>query len=125
MSTQNKTIEKKSRLPFGFQKNISPENILMLKADVNYTHVFLQDGTYYFSSITLGVLEKRLSGLNFFRLNRSVIINLSYLENFSISTDRIGLVRLKQNNQEFQVSRRRKPLLIKTLIAKHNSPKKY
>ncbi|WP_337042173.1 LytR/AlgR family response regulator transcription factor [Emticicia sp. 17c] len=117
MPTKIKTIEKKTRISLGIPKNVCPETILMLKAEVNYTHVFLYDGSYFLSSITLGVLEKRLNGFNFFRLNRSVLINLSYLDNFSISAKKIGLVRLKQNNQEFQVSRRRKPLLIKALIA--------
>jgi len=125
MPSKNNTIEQKQRVHLGIRKKICPSTILMLKADVNYTKVFMQDGASYLSSVTLGVLEQRLSGFNFFRLNRSIMINLTYVEDFSISADKIGMVRLKENNQEFVVSRRRKPQLIKALITDTNYPEKY
>lgn len=100
--------------------SISYDAILMLTANSNYTEILMKDGTTYMSSTTLGVLEKRLAGFNFFRLNRSVLINLNYLEDFSINATKNVLVKLKQNDQEFQVSRRRKPMLIKALISTNN-----
>lgn len=113
----NKHVSSELLLYLTGRMSISYDAILMLTANSNYTEILMKDGTTYMSSTNLGVFEKRLNRFNFFRLNRSVLINLSYLENFSVSAKKIGLVKLKQNNQEFQVSRRRKPLLIKALIA--------
>ena len=107
------------------QKSISYHHIIMLRADSNYTEICLSDGSSYLSSTTLGILEKRLTGSGFFRLNRSVLINLNYLENFSLNEEKVGIVKLKENTQQILVSRRRKPLLINLLIKKPNHFKKY
>ena len=123
MYTKKKALEPRLQVSQGILRNICPTTILMLKADSNYTQVFLQDGTTYLSSTTLGIFEKRLTGFNFFRLNRSVLINLRYLENFRLNDDNIGVVRLKENTQEILVSRRRKPLLINLLIKDTNRSK--
>lgn len=92
----------------GSRKNISPSDILMLKADCNYTHIFLNDGSKILSSTTIGVLEKRLKDFNFFRPNRSIILNLQFISDFKAmaQTGRFGHILLK-NNTKIAVSRRK------------------
>lgn len=87
---------------FGRHK-IDPRTILLMKADTNYTQIYLEDGSSFLSSITLGTLARRLPEFSFFRPNRSVLINLDYIED--AENDK-ALIRMK-NNEVFKVSRRR------------------
>jgi DNA-binding LytR/AlgR family response regulator len=92
----------------GGNKKVIPKSILMLKADSNYTMVYLEDGSKIMSSTTMGILEKRLGKSHFFRPNRSVIINLEYVSNFEIKakTGDYGTILLN-NNTKIAVSRRK------------------
>ncbi|GAB3525610.1 LytR/AlgR family response regulator transcription factor [Emticicia fontis] len=82
---------------------VRPSQILMLKADINYTHILMEDGSTVLSSRTLGIFERRLFNQSFFRPNRSVIINLNYIADFQkdASTIRMG------NDESITISRRR------------------
>jgi DNA-binding LytR/AlgR family response regulator len=88
---------------FGGRIKIDPKTILLLKADINYTQIYLEDGSSFLSSITLGVLEKRLLLHSFFRPNRSVLINLNYVTEFEQASAHIRM----ENNEVFKISRRR------------------
>ncbi|WP_158561186.1 LytTR family DNA-binding domain-containing protein [Emticicia sp. C21] len=87
----------------GWHHKIDPDTILLLKADCNYTQVYLANGTMILSSTTLGILQKRLSAYQFFRPNRSTLINLNYLVDFEKDTATIKLA----NNELIHISRRR------------------
>ena len=90
---------------------VRPNQILMLKADINYTHILMEDGSSVISSRTLGIFEQRLCNQAFFRLNRSVIINLNYIVDFQkeASTIRMG------NDEAIAISRRRVKGFLKNL----------
>ncbi len=90
-------------LHLGGGLKISPKNIRLLKAEINYTKVHLDDGSTLLSSITLGILEKRLIEFSFFRPNRSVLINLDYMVDFEETSAQIKM----KNNETFKISRRR------------------
>ncbi|GGD47429.1 hypothetical protein GCM10011514_09280 [Emticicia aquatilis] len=90
-------------LHIGGRLKIAPKNIRLLKADINYTEVHLDDGRTIISSITLGILEKRLQEFSFFRPNRSVVINLDYVVGFEESSAQIKM----ENNEIFKISCRR------------------
>lgn len=90
-------------LHLGGQLKIAPKNIRLLKAEINYTKVHLDDGSTLLSSITLGILEKRLIEFPFFRPNRSVLINLDYMVDFEETSAQIKM----KNNETFKISRRR------------------
>lgn len=92
----------------GGHKKISPESILMLKADSNYTHIFLDNGKCILSSTTIGILEKRLKGFHFFRPNRSVIVNLKYITIFEnkAQTGHFSSILMKDNTK-ISISRRK------------------
>lgn len=85
----------------GCRMKVLPNQILMLKADQNYTHVFLLNGSKILSSTNLGTIEKRLAGNAFFRVNRSTVINTRHI----IKTGRKKL--------EIQTTEISKPLLVK------------
>lgn len=94
-------------LHIGGRVKVAPKNIRLLKAEINYTKVHLDDGSTLLSSITLGILEKRLQDFPFFRPNRSVLINLDYVIDFEATSAQIKM----ENNETFKISRRRtKPL---------------
>ncbi|AWV98288.1 LytR/AlgR family response regulator transcription factor [Arcticibacterium luteifluviistationis] len=85
----------------GSRMKVFPNQILMLKADQNYTYVFLKNGSKILSSTTLGTIEKRLVGNTFYRVNRSTVVNTRHI----INTGR--------KNLEIQTTETSKPLLVK------------
>lgn len=88
----------------GYEK-ISPTSIMMLKADANYTIIYLEDGKQILSSTNIGILEKRLKDFLFFRPNRSFIVNLQYMSGFE-DINKIKKIRMK-NDTDISISRRR------------------
>lgn len=90
-------------LHIGGRLKIAPKNIRLLKAEINYTKIHLEDGSILLSSITLGILEKRLQDFTFFRPNRSVLINLEYMVDFEETSAQIKM----KDNEIFKISRRR------------------
>ncbi len=105
----------------GGRKKISPTNIMMLKADINYTYVHLACGNILLTSTTIGIIEKRLCGFNFFRPNRSTVVNLQYLDNFE-SKEKTGdlpsiMLRKDTKEEPFKItlSRRKASNFIKIM----------
>ena len=92
----------------GSRKNIPADSILMLKSDINYTVIYLEDGSQILSSTTIGILEKRLKAYNFFRPSRSFIINLQFVADFEkkAQTGDFSRIFLK-NKEEVPLSRRK------------------
>lgn len=101
-------MKKTELIHLGSRKNIAPESILMLKSDVNYTIIYLEDGSQILSSTTMGIIEKRLAEFHFFRTNRSTIINLDFISNYERNA-RTGdyLKVVMKNRVEVPLSRRR------------------
>ncbi len=102
-----------NQILIGGYRKILPSNILMLKADANYTITYLVDGTQFLSATTLGILEERLRDFNFYRTHRSTLINLNYIP---IMNDIDYQSELKLNNSIcVQIARRKLPEFIKKL----------
>jgi DNA-binding LytR/AlgR family response regulator len=100
----------------GSRKNVSPECILMLKSDVNYTTIYLDDGSQILSSTTIGILEKRLEKFNFFRPNRSFIINLQFVSDFEKKENAGNFLRIfLKNKEEVSLSRRKTSAFLKIM----------
>jgi two-component system LytT family response regulator len=82
------------------------KDILYLKADGSYTHIFLLDGTRILISKKIKEFENTLSPRNhFFRTHRSYIVNLSRIKNY-IRQD--GGYIVMENGDEVDLSRERK-----------------
>ncbi|MCP9770977.1 LytTR family transcriptional regulator [Lacihabitans sp. LS3-19] len=92
----------------GSRKNILPREILKLVADVNYTIVHLDDGSKICTATNLGTIEKRLTHLSFFRVNRSIIINLDHLNKFKVCCHKDKALKPSHKHQNIvMISRRR------------------
>ncbi len=101
-------MEQKLLVPIGDCKKISPATIVMLKANSNYTLIYLVNGKNFLSSITLGKLEKRLKEFDFFRPTRSTLINLQYISDFKFDGKKNHIKNIQMvNNNEIKVSRRK------------------
>jgi DNA-binding LytR/AlgR family response regulator len=87
----------------GGRKQFSPSDIMWLESDVNYTRLHFSDGSVYITSINIGKLEARFASYNFFRTNRSYVINLDFMANYEKETASIRM----ENNETIQISRRR------------------
>jgi two-component system, LytTR family, response regulator len=62
---------------------IKPEEIVYIQADWNYADIFFDNETSETVTMNIGSLEALLPSTEFFRLNRSVIINTNYLARVS------------------------------------------
>jgi len=81
-------------------------DVVYLESNVNYTIFHLTNGKQHISSFTLKHhLNKLSQSNNFFRINRSICINLDFIE--SKYDDAIVL----QNGKFFSISRRRQKFL--------------
>ncbi len=64
---------------------VSPKEILYCEADGSYTNIYLDDGRMEVANNYLGQLEKMLSNQHFFRIRRSLLINLNKLKYINTS----------------------------------------
>ena len=93
------------------KKKVNPAEVLFLKADVNYTEVFLQGGETLIVSKTLKELEKRFVPYNFFRTHKSFMVNLNHVIGYQIHE---GLLVKLQEENYVNLSRRRKEDFLKS-----------
>jgi two-component system LytT family response regulator len=82
MEVLYKTINGSSRLKFTTRSGftfINMHEIVYMEAEGNYTSIYLLNGKEETITQSLGQIEEELSANNFFRINRSVIINLKFI----------------------------------------------
>ena len=82
MDVLYKAINGTSRLKFTTRSGftfINMHEIIYLEAEGNYTSIYLLNGNEETITQSLGQIEEELSANNFFRINRSVIINLKFI----------------------------------------------
>ena len=99
---------------------IQVEDILYLKADNNYTHIYGVAGRHLVVSRTLKAFERNLNNNTFLRVHQTYIINTKYLQEYISSA---GLIKLS-NSITIPVSRARKYQVVqflKTLIISSQS----
>ena len=58
---------------------IHPPEVVYCKADGNYTHILMQNGSQEVTTQNLGTIEGLLGPGTFFRASRSYLVNLKYL----------------------------------------------
>ena len=82
MDVLYRAINGSSRLKFTTRSGftfINMHEIVYLEAEGNYTSIYLLNGKEETVTQSLGQIEEDLSANNFFRINRSVIINLKFI----------------------------------------------
>ncbi len=86
------------------RKSINLSEIIMLRADVNYTTFYLKSGKQFLSARSIKLFEIVLEGHGFVRTHRAYIVNREHLLKCDELTESIFL----SNNLTALISRRRK-----------------
>ncbi len=61
-------------------KNMNQESIGYLESSINYTLFYLQDGKSILSAYNMKVFEKLLNNDDFIKINRSNLVNVSFIQ---------------------------------------------
>lgn len=77
----------KTKIHLGARTFAAPSEIVNLEAKENYTLIHFADDTKLLTATTIGKIEKRLVPYGFFRMNRSIVINLEHANRFMITKD--------------------------------------
>ena len=86
--------------------------IIRCEGLVNYTKIYLKSGETITCSKTLLEFDKQLNHCNFFRIHKSHLINLLYIEGFTRGASPYVIM---SDRSQLQVSRRNRELLLRKL----------
>ena len=90
-------------------KNINNESIGYLGSSINYTYIYLQDGKNIISSYNIKVFEKLLNNIDFIKISRSNLVNISFIQKVLIERNTCSILLL--NGDVMNISRRRLKIL--------------
>lgn len=91
---------------------VSPEEIIYISGENNYSKFILKDGSQIVVSRTLKEYEDTLANGHFFRAHKSFLINLKHVKQFNKGTE---LSVTMSNNEMIEISPRRKTLFLKLM----------
>jgi DNA-binding LytR/AlgR family response regulator len=95
------------RINVGGKTRLFSQDVAYFEADMNYTIIHYNIGNSKIVATTLGLIQGRILEKNtFVRPNRKYLINVAYINNFSIDN------LLLQNELQIHISRRRKVSVI-------------
>lgn len=89
-------------------KVVKINSILYCQSDINYTKIFLNNGTSFILSKTLKIIEELLPNSIFLRVHKSYLVNFNYVTYFNRSVD--AYIELS-NYIKIPVSTRKKMML--------------
>lgn len=92
---------------------LQPAEICYLKADSNYTDIYMMNKTRYTTSKTIKYFQSQLSGHHFFRPHQSFLVNTSYIQEYLKSDHSVCL----KDGTTIPVSKNKKDDLLKFLSA--------
>ncbi len=95
------------------KNQVIPKNIIFFKADVNYTVAYYNDGKKEIFVKTLKDIEQKFNQYGFYRIHKSFLVNLEY-----INEKLTGFDLELQNDYKISISRRRMPGLRRQLKSK-------
>ncbi len=81
-------------------------DIIKLESESNYTILYLENNKKIVASKTLSIFEEMLQDLNFMRIHRSFVINLTKIKN--IENDGGNYLAKMIDNSKVEISRRKK-----------------
>jgi two-component system LytT family response regulator len=91
---------------------VNPEEIVLCKADNNYTEMRLQDKRKFLLSKTLKFYETRLKDQNFCRIHQSFLVNINFIK--SLEKGRYSHIVLKDGTK-LEIAQARKEQVFSTL----------
>ncbi len=88
-------------------KKVFVNDVILLKGEVNYTILFLENGNQKVVAHSIKFFEPYLETLGFLRVHRSFMINPNYLKEYNQDNEFLMMT----NGQKADISRRRKSVL--------------
>lgn len=85
--------------------SIDDKNICYFQSSTNYTILLLENGKTIISGYTIKVFEALYENRNFIKVNRSNLINVSFIQKVMVENNTCSLVLF--NGEAINVSRRR------------------
>jgi DNA-binding LytR/AlgR family response regulator len=85
-------------------ETIEQTDIILLRADINYTTLILADKKIT-SSRTLKIVSQWLNSELFVKINRGVVVNKNFIKTFN--NDKLNAYITLSNNETFTISRKR------------------
>lgn len=93
-------------LPIGDSIQVfRPKDIIRCESESNYTHIYLVNGKHVMVSKTLKEIEETLSGLQFFRIHQSHLVNLNHIDHYNKSE---GSYVVLSDGKNLAISRNKK-----------------
>lgn len=86
-------------------KDMNQESIGYLESSINYTLFYLRDGKSILSAYNMKVFEKLLNNDDFIKINRSNLVNVSFIQKALIEKNACSILLF--NGDAMTVSRRR------------------
>lgn len=105
--TLNEFINNKEVLKLNLRTGtliIEPDELVLCIADGNYTHLLLNDGKQETVTFNIGEIHKMIPENGFFRVDRSNILNLSYLKKIDYKGRNI-VVKLNSEYKKIKLSK--------------------
>jgi DNA-binding LytR/AlgR family response regulator len=101
---------KTQEIAIGGRKRVTPNEVVLFEAEINYTRLHLCDGNYIMVATTLKKLEKSFSPFRYiYRTHKGFMVNLNFVQ--SLESNVVTLL----DNRKILLSRRRKELFLKNL----------
>jgi DNA-binding LytR/AlgR family response regulator len=91
-----------SHVHIGAWKEVKPQEVMLLEADINYTKVYFRNGKKMTVATSLKELEHRFNTFQFFRTHKSYLVNLDFVEEYKRDT------LIMTNNVKVNLARRRR-----------------
>lgn len=92
---------------FRSRKKVLLKEIIMLRADINYTSIYLMSGKILIIPRTIKIFEELLSKYAFLRTHRAYLVNEHHLKEYDLPNNCVRM----SNNMTALISRRRKEMI--------------
>jgi two-component system LytT family response regulator len=110
-------FHKKIALPTSDGFQVVPYNeILYCQASENYSYIYTIANDTLLVSRTLKMLEEVLPSSSFFRIHKSILLNINYIRSFSRKD---GFTVTLETGQKFEIAIRRHEEFVNLFIKKH------
>lgn len=98
---------------------VNLDEVVYLKSVQTYSEILTATGKKFLSAKPIGDYEQLLLSVNhFFRINRSMLINVDYVTNYTKGSN--CFITLRHTDEEIEVSRRRKTAMLAVLSRLNN-----
>lgn len=102
----------KNIIQIGGWQQVSPNDVTLLIASVNYTTVYFTNGKKLMVATSLKTLAARFEPYHFFRVHKSHLVNLAFVTKFCSYENTLEL----ENHKNIAVARRRVSALKRELM---------